>query len=94
VLAAEELYEKLWGKDLNIILREVSVGGTTWKYVPKETIDHLNMRRLDYLEECGLLIWQEYDLALATFDYEGAMNCNCGGVVVTGQPGIGMPVHF
>lgn len=93
MLAAEGLYEQLWGKDLNIILREISVEGTTWKYVPKENIDHLQMRKLGYREE-SLLIRPEYETALAMFGYESAKDRNCGGVVVTGQPGIGMPVFL
>jgi hypothetical protein len=86
---AEGLYEKLWGGGLSLILKEVSVEGTTWKYVPQENVDLLNMEDLGCVEERGLLFRQEYDAALAKFDYNGAMERYCGGVVVTGQPGIG-----
>ncbi|KAH8989830.1 hypothetical protein EDB92DRAFT_2088985 [Lactarius akahatsu] len=65
------------------------VDGTTWKYVPKTHIDSL--QELGYTESCGLLLRPEYDIALRTIckDQKTAKACQCGGVVVTGQPGIG-----
>ncbi|KAH9005366.1 hypothetical protein EDB84DRAFT_1447657, partial [Lactarius hengduanensis] len=42
VQAAEQLYKTLWGKDLKVILEEISGDdGTTWKYVPETHIDSL-----------------------------------------------------
>ncbi|KAH9074236.1 hypothetical protein EDB83DRAFT_1946033 [Lactarius deliciosus] len=87
--AAERLYDKLWGTDLSVILEEISDKGNTWKYVPKKHIDSLNMADLGYPEEHGLLVRQEYDVAWGDFDYDTAKSKGRGGVIVTGQPGIG-----
>ncbi|KAH9072364.1 hypothetical protein EDB83DRAFT_2289207 [Lactarius deliciosus] len=90
VRVAERLYETLWGEDLNVILEEISgVDGTTWKYVPKTHIGSL--QKLGYTESCGLLLRPEYDIAFRTIceDHKTAKARQCGGVVVTGQPGIG-----
>ncbi|KAH9172974.1 hypothetical protein EDB89DRAFT_1905677 [Lactarius sanguifluus] len=90
VQVAEQLYRTLWGEDLNVILEEMSgVDRTTWKYVPKTHIDSL--QKLGYTESCGLLLRPEYDIALRTIckDQKTAKARQCGGVVVTGQPGIG-----
>jgi hypothetical protein len=91
VQAAEKLRRTLWGNKLNVILEEISVAGSTWQYVPKKWIDFLEMWKLGCRERNGLLVRPEYDAALKmeTFDYEKAKNQNCGGVIVTGQPGIG-----
>jgi hypothetical protein len=92
VRAAENLQRTLSGKNLNVILEEISVEGSTWTYVPNKWIDSLEMLELDYTEEYGLLVRREYDVALgmAMFDYEKAKKLSCSGVVVTGQPGIGV----
>ncbi|KAH9061048.1 hypothetical protein EDB87DRAFT_475280 [Lactarius vividus] len=87
--AAERLYDKLWGKDLSVILEEISDSGNTWKYVPKKHIDSLNMAVLGYPDEHGLLVRQEYDVAWRDFDYDTARSKGQNGVIVTGQPGIG-----
>ncbi|KAI9441166.1 hypothetical protein BJY52DRAFT_502957 [Lactarius psammicola] len=89
--AAETLYDKLWGEDLNVILKEMSDNGTTWKYVSETDIDSLGMLKLGYPEPCGLLVRPEYDVALGMLD-EDCKNTKvrkCGGAVVIGQPGIG-----
>ncbi|KAI9454998.1 hypothetical protein BJY52DRAFT_1417649 [Lactarius psammicola] len=46
---------------------------------------------LEYPEPHGLLVRPEYDVALGMLneDHHTAQKCNCGGVVVNGQPGIG-----
>ncbi|KAI9461300.1 hypothetical protein BJY52DRAFT_1117251 [Lactarius psammicola] len=46
---------------------------------------------LDYPEQYGLLVRPEYDVALGMLneDHNTAQKRSCGGVVVTGQPGIG-----
>jgi hypothetical protein len=92
VRAAENLKKTLWGKELALILEEISVNGTTWKYVPKHWINSLKMRELGYREPGGLLVRSEYDVALRMeiFDREIAMKTRCGGVIVTGQAGIGV----
>jgi hypothetical protein len=90
--AAEKLKEALWGKELEGILKKKVIEGTTWKYVPGHWVESLEMRELGYLESGGLLVRPEYDNALATsmFDGEWLTKQSCRGVVVTGQPGIGM----
>ncbi|KAH9035816.1 hypothetical protein EDB84DRAFT_1577925 [Lactarius hengduanensis] len=87
--AAERLYDKLWGKDLSVILEEISDNGNTWKYVPKKHIDSLDMANLGFPDEHGLLVRPEYDVAWEDFDYDAARTKGQGGIVVTGQPGIG-----
>ncbi|KAH9000114.1 hypothetical protein EDB92DRAFT_2100302 [Lactarius akahatsu] len=90
VQVAEQLYKTLWGEDLNVILEEISdVDGTTWKYVPKTHINSL--QKLGYTESCGLLLRSEYDITYRTIckDSETAKARQRGGVVVTGQLGIG-----
>ncbi|KAH9026490.1 hypothetical protein EDB85DRAFT_1979187 [Lactarius pseudohatsudake] len=90
VQAAEQLYKTLWGKDLKVILEEISGDdGTTWKYVPETHIDSLVL--LGYTEPSGLLVRPEFDIALRMLneDHGTAKKRKCGGVVVTGQPGIG-----
>ncbi|KAH9000060.1 hypothetical protein EDB92DRAFT_460114 [Lactarius akahatsu] len=89
VQIAEQLYKTLWGKDLNVILEEISDGGTTWTYVPKTHIDHLKMSELGYNETRGLLVRPEYDVAFGVLQQDHETVEDCGGVVVTGQPGIG-----
>ncbi|KAH9164837.1 hypothetical protein EDB89DRAFT_385511 [Lactarius sanguifluus] len=87
--AAERLYNKLWGKDLSVIVEEISDNGNTWKYVPKKHMDSLEMTKLGYPDEHGLLVRPEYDVAWDDFDYDTARKKGQRGVVVTGQPGIG-----
>ncbi|KAH9010689.1 hypothetical protein EDB84DRAFT_1570276 [Lactarius hengduanensis] len=88
---AEKLYEKLWGEDLNAILEEISDDDGTWKYVPKTRIDDLKMSELGYNETRGLLVRPEYDVAFGMLQqaHDHWTPEDCGGVVVTGQPGIG-----
>ncbi|KAH8986501.1 hypothetical protein EDB83DRAFT_2683759 [Lactarius deliciosus] len=89
--AAESLYDKLWRNDLSVILEKISDNGNTWTYVPKKHIDSLQMRKLGYPHKHGLLVRPEYDVAWGSLDY-GAATANAndqGGVVITGQPGIG-----
>ncbi|KAH9051098.1 hypothetical protein EDB87DRAFT_1836808 [Lactarius vividus] len=86
---AERLYDKLWGKDLSVILKEISDNGNTWEYVPKKHIDSLDLVNLGYPDEHGLLVRPEYVVAWEDFDYDTAKEKGQGGVVVTGQPGIG-----
>ncbi|KAH8995601.1 hypothetical protein EDB92DRAFT_2084426 [Lactarius akahatsu] len=89
VQAAEQLYKTLWGEELKVILKEISDdNGTTWKYVPETRIGSLRM--LGYTVPC-LLLRPEYDITFNTFneDHRTAKRRECGGVVATGQPGIG-----
>ncbi|KAH9066290.1 hypothetical protein EDB87DRAFT_703940 [Lactarius vividus] len=88
--AVERLYDTLWGKDLSVVLEEISDSGNTWKYVPKKHMDSLGMTMLDYPDEHGLLVRPEYDVAWDMSDYNTARKKGQGGVVVTGQPGVGI----
>jgi hypothetical protein len=87
--AAENLHEKLWGRNLNDKLKEISDGGRTWKYIPKEQIDSLQLGPLGYDEDV-LLFREEYTATVESFDLEKARKQKLRGTVVTGQPGIGM----
>ena len=94
---AAKLKKTLWGKDFKSILEEISVNGTTWKYVPKRWTDSMEIWELGYRERAGLLVRSEYDTAYKskTFNCEISMAQNHGGVVVSGQPGIGVhPFQF
>jgi hypothetical protein len=91
--AAKKLKDTLWGKKLNGILEEVSVDeNTTYKFVPREWIRSLDIRNLDYSEPLGLLIRPEYNIAfeMMRLDREQATALNSGGIVITGQPGVGV----
>ncbi|KAH9048284.1 hypothetical protein EDB84DRAFT_299074 [Lactarius hengduanensis] len=88
--AAEKLHEKLWGVDYNVILEEMSDGqGTTRKYVPERFIESSGMWAFGFPERSGLLVRVEYEAAWESFNNDIAKAHKCGGVVVTGQPGIG-----
>lgn len=87
--AAELLYNDLWNRGVNSMVERINIDGREWKYVPRETLGKLHMRRLGYLEERGLFIRPEYDDAIASFNFDNAKDRDCGGVIITGQPGIG-----
>jgi hypothetical protein len=81
--AAQLVYNKFWGKNLNDILQPVPNYGDL-KYFTEEQIVDLKLMRLLY-GETVLLVREEYDVC-----YNALKDSNSGGVVVTGQPGIGM----
>ena len=87
--AVENLHEKLWGQSLNDNLKEHSENGVTWKYLPKEYLDSLQLPLLGHLEDV-LLFREEYKIAMDSFNPEESMKGGSRGVVVTGQPGIGI----
>jgi hypothetical protein len=88
--AAENLHEKNWGKDLSVILEEIyDHEEIPWKYVPKKHIDSLEMAQLGYYEK-GLLVRAEYTAAFDELCPKAEKNGICRGVVVIGQPGIGI----
>ena len=93
VRAAEILKRALWGKDLNAILKETSDGA--FRYVPKELIESLGICTIGFYED-DLLIRTEYEAALKTliFDRQYSLRNQLCGVVVIGQPGIGMSSLF
>ena len=87
--AAENLYEKLWGQDLKANLGVVFHGGVTLNYLSKEYLDSLQLRPLGY--RGGVLLFRdEYSVAVKSFGIEGAMAGGYRGVIITGQPGIGI----
>jgi len=89
---AERLKNTLWGKSLDVILEKISVEGDDWEYVPEKWIEDMDMAELGYTEKQGLLVRPEYKVALESdaFNYEISTKGGCGGISVTGQPGIGM----
>ena len=83
----ERFYQAIWGRQLQEMLLDVPDGGDL-KYIPQTSVDELGLRDLGYNERC-LLVRHEFISAL---DHLTSMSSNdrSGGVVVTGQPGIGM----
>lgn len=90
IRAAESLHESMWGKDINDMLEEITdPEGVIWKYMPKKHVDSLGLHKLGYPESHALLIRPQYNTAFESFDYHSAIEQQCSGVIVTGQPGIG-----
>ncbi|KAH9169343.1 hypothetical protein EDB89DRAFT_1478125 [Lactarius sanguifluus] len=86
--AAHIVYYQVWGENLDKLLQRVPDHGE-FQYLKEEQIDSLGLGALLY-NESALLIRKEYkvvhdDLRL----YERDLSRRGGGVVVTGQPGIG-----
>lgn len=87
--AAHLVYYKFWG-DNGLDKQLQPALGCNFNYLPRQLIDSLKLRSLSYKEPV-LLIREEYELA---FQYlkaqEGkGQDIRSGGVVITGQPGIG-----
>jgi hypothetical protein len=76
----------MWGKDLEKMLLDVP-DCEGLKYLPKAQLDHLQIGFLGYPEQV-LLIREEYIFAMNHLTSKSL--CEGGGMVVTGQPGIGM----
>jgi hypothetical protein len=90
--AAHLVYHKIWLEDgLNQLLQPVP--GRNLKYLSNEHIDSLQLERLSYNEPV-LLIREEYGLACEYLQSQEGLEQRVrkGGMVVTGQPGIG--AHF
>jgi len=88
--AADNLRKTFWGNGLDVKLHKVlDDNGNSCKYLPMAYYDDL--RQLGHCERV-LLIRKEYDSAFERLQdwYSTARDHNCGGVVVTGQPGNGM----
>ena len=89
--AAENLHQKIWGKDFKTILKDVrDHSGAAWKCLLKEDVDSLGMATLHY-NQCGLLIRAEYEIA---FEELCSKKDICRGVVLTGQHGSGTSLHL
>ncbi len=86
--AANLLYYESWGEDLGTLLRPVP-GYHNFNYLNKEKVNSLHLDAF-YYPGTTLLVRAEYE---AIYEELLAENISCdgvGGVVVTGQPGIGM----
>jgi hypothetical protein len=89
--AVQNLRGVSWGKDLNCELQDVCGDeGTVLKCLPKKYLDTLEFSRLVY-SEIGLLFRAEYDAAWMELNLQAqtAVRTKSGGVLVSGQPGIG-----
>lgn len=96
--AAYRVYYRFWGKEIDESLRLVP--DSKFKYLPKELIDSLLVKHLRYGEDV-LLVREEYKVAYRELQLlenpEDALEPRSGGIIVTGQPGIGsylMPTNI
>jgi hypothetical protein len=80
----------MWGKDFKEMLLDVP-NCEGMKYLPAAQVDYLQIKHLGYPEQV-LLIRTEYILSMNKFTSKSL--CEGGGVVITGQPGIGMDIVF
>ena len=82
----ERLHQMIWGRDLGEMLLDVPKCGDL-RYMPETQVNELGLRHLGYNEKV-LLVRHEY---LSAFDNLTSISLNdgSGGVIVTGQPGIG-----
>jgi len=87
---ANTLYNKLWTVDLDSVLDNTSDNsGKNFKYLSTERVTELQLPRMNYLEGV-LLIRTEYHIVFEELVSRASSPSRGGGVVVTGQPGIGM----
>jgi len=87
--AANFVYHESWGKDLGTLLKPVP-DYPKFKYLSEEKVNSLHLRDLGY-PETALLVRTEYKLVYADLQARNNLTKSRGrgGVVVTGQPGIG-----
>jgi hypothetical protein len=87
--AAYLVYYKFWGEGLDKILQPAP--GCDLKYLPEEHINSLKLKRLSF-DESVLLVREEYEVAFTHLQSceEIKGQSRRRGMVVTGQPGIGM----
>ena len=84
------MYYKLWWEGLDELLQPVP--DCNLKYLSKENIGFLKLRRLSY-NESVLLVREEYEVAykyLQSWEEEEDPYRRNAGIVVTGHVGIGM----
>jgi hypothetical protein len=90
---AETIYAAMWNKPLDHLLEEVVVNSTSFKYLSS---DHLKQLRLKQMNFNGgvLLVREEYSILLSALEAWWHRRNDAqpppSGVVVTGQPGIGV----
>jgi hypothetical protein len=82
----KRLHRVIWGRDLNAMLLEMADCGGLG-YIPEAQVNELGLQDLGYNEKV-LLVRHEY---ISAFDHLTSLSLNdrSGGVIVTGQPGIG-----
>lgn len=85
----QTLYNALWKKPLDPILQNAPAraGTPVLKHIPFSMLKELGLIPLMNFPEEVLLIREEYEIAFDTF--QDWSRKGGGGVVVTGQPGIG-----
>ena len=85
----QTLYTALWKKPLDSILHDApaDASGTVLKHIPHAVLMKLKLEYMHYQDEV-LLIREEYITAFNTFKNWNRVERG-GGVVVTGQRGIG-----
>ncbi|KAN0136591.1 hypothetical protein V8E53_005638 [Lactarius tabidus] len=87
IKAAHTLYRKVWGEKSDDIFEAVP-GRVDYRYLTTQKIDELGLRALSYKAKI-LLVREEFEITYKELkDYNKPPN-ESGGVVVTGQPGIG-----
>ncbi|KAH9064626.1 hypothetical protein EDB87DRAFT_1598434 [Lactarius vividus] len=84
--AAHRVYYRFWGKDLNNLLQPVR--DSNFQFLSEEQIDYLGLRAHFLYDEAVLLVRKEYKIAYPILQ-SYKKTPRSGGVVVTGQPGIG-----
>ena len=81
------MYYKFWLEGLDELLQPVP--GCNLKYLPEEQIDSLKLDHLSY-NESVLLVREEYEVAFGYLQEKERLRRRSAGMVITGQPGIGM----
>ena len=84
------MYYKFWWEDLDELLQPVP--DCDLKYMPEEHINSLKLGHLSYNKSI-LLVRKEYEVAFTYFqscEEKNRPQRMSAGMVVTGQPGIGM----
>jgi len=82
----KQFHQVIWGRDFGEMLMEVP-NCEGLRYIPETQVNELGLQDLGYNEK-ALLICHRY---ISAFDHLTSISLNdrSGGVVVTGQPGIG-----
>ena len=90
--AAHRVYYTFWGERGSLDRLRQPVPGRNLRYFPKTLLDYLQIESLSYKGSI-LLVREEYELAFTKLQEEEGkgQEIRGGGMVVTGQPGIGMP---
>jgi hypothetical protein len=89
--AAHLVYYQFWSRNLDKVLQPVPNCGN-FKYLTKQQIDSLSLRKHLCFNEDVLLVREEYKAAYTELKLceDNHLVERTGGMVVTGQSGIGM----